>query len=629
MSKVLVFESDAPFAEQLKSELQAMSHQVTVIDEPSLGLQAAAADRPDLILLSVELPRMSGFSVCGKLKRDTNLKDVPVIIMSTDATEETFEQHRRLRTHAEVYLKKPISFAELSQHIATYLGGDEGNGPSTEVLIDEEVDFVETEIDVESQSSPQLEQQTSAGNGASDAAAFAEQALGSLLDDAHAENTIAAPPPSIPPLGNPGNASAAVEGLQQQIAQLTQRAEQAEARANDAENKLRSAPKNEDLQRLQKDLDDTRAKGGATARDFLELREQINRKDKEMLDLRDQLTGRDKELLGLRDASLTQERATADLNDRMAEVDKQLHDLQRIADAAKADKEQASKRADDYKKKSEKLALELESANQERKADKQRHEEVSALLQAQHASIQAEHHQTLATLQAEQDTRIAAAVEQAKQQLSAELSEAHGKVVADKDAEIARIQTEAVTALGRAEQQQLEEIAKVREEAESLKVAAVAAREAELRQELDNTLTALHRANEAQLEQLRSERKAVEEKFSQELSERKAAEEALSQQLGERKAVEEKLDQELAARKAAEEKLDQELVARKAAEERFEQELAVRKAAEETLSQQLTELRARHDALNASAEATQSSLAQLKESLQGALGKIDEISNRS
>ncbi|HEX2881674.1 MAG TPA: response regulator, partial [Polyangiaceae bacterium] len=183
MSKVLVFESDAPFAEQLKSELQALSHQVTVIDEPSMGLQSAAADRPDLILLSVELPRMSGFSVCGKLKRDTNLKDVPVIIMSTDATEETFEQHRRLRTHAEVYLKKPISFAELSKHLELYLGspGGDNGSPSSEILIDDEVDFVETEIEVDSQSDPMA---GSDGN-ASDAAAFAEQALGALLDDEH------------------------------------------------------------------------------------------------------------------------------------------------------------------------------------------------------------------------------------------------------------------------------------------------------------------------------------------------------------------------------------------------------------------------------------------------------------
>jgi DNA-binding response OmpR family regulator len=163
MPKVLIFESDAAFAQQLKDELQARACQVTVVDDASAGLQAAAAERPDLILLSVELPRMNGFSVCGKLKRDNNLKSVPLVIMSTDATEETFEQHRRLRTRAEEYVHKPISFAELQKHIVSYVtldgasglrasGGLDagGNGASSdEVLIDDEVDFVDDEVELD------------------------------------------------------------------------------------------------------------------------------------------------------------------------------------------------------------------------------------------------------------------------------------------------------------------------------------------------------------------------------------------------------------------------------------------------------------------------------------------------
>ena len=99
--KILVFESDANFAEQLKSGFAALGCQTTVVDDANFGLQAASRERPDLILLAIELPRMNGFSVCNKLKRDAALKDVPLIIMSSDSTEETFEQHRRLRTRAE------------------------------------------------------------------------------------------------------------------------------------------------------------------------------------------------------------------------------------------------------------------------------------------------------------------------------------------------------------------------------------------------------------------------------------------------------------------------------------------------------------------------------------------------
>jgi DNA-binding response OmpR family regulator len=74
---------------------------------------AAASDKPDLILLSIELPRMNGFSVCNKLKKDPALKDVPLIIMSSESSDDTFEQHRKLRTRAEDYVHKPIAFGEL------------------------------------------------------------------------------------------------------------------------------------------------------------------------------------------------------------------------------------------------------------------------------------------------------------------------------------------------------------------------------------------------------------------------------------------------------------------------------------------------------------------------------------
>src|SRR4051795_1876318 len=121
MTKVLVFESDPSFAGELRTELGRLGAAVQVVDDGNVGLQVAGADRPDLILLSIELPRMNGFSVCNKLKRDPTLKDVPLIIMSSESTEETFEQHRRLRTRAEDYVHKPISFEDLVARAQGYV----------------------------------------------------------------------------------------------------------------------------------------------------------------------------------------------------------------------------------------------------------------------------------------------------------------------------------------------------------------------------------------------------------------------------------------------------------------------------------------------------------------------------
>src|SRR5437868_2623972 len=119
--KVLVFESDAAFAGELRNELQKLGCSVQVVDDGNSGLQQAASARPDLILLSIELPRMNGFSVCNKLKKDPSLKDVPLIIMSSESSDETFEQHRKLRTRAEDYVHKPITFAELRARIEPFM----------------------------------------------------------------------------------------------------------------------------------------------------------------------------------------------------------------------------------------------------------------------------------------------------------------------------------------------------------------------------------------------------------------------------------------------------------------------------------------------------------------------------
>src|SRR5579862_2016919 len=142
-TKVLVFESDIVFAGELRSELGSLGCTTTVVDDGNVGLQQAAIDKPDLILLSIELPRMNGFSVCNKLKKDATLKDVPLIIMSTESSEETFEQHKKLRTRAEDYVHKPISFAELLEHVQAFvaIGAPASEGGEAAIVIDDEIEI--------------------------------------------------------------------------------------------------------------------------------------------------------------------------------------------------------------------------------------------------------------------------------------------------------------------------------------------------------------------------------------------------------------------------------------------------------------------------------------------------------
>src|SRR3954449_7378820 len=147
---VLVFESDAGFAADLRNELTKLGCNVQVVDDGNAGLQQATSARPDLILLSIELPRMNGFSVCNKLKKDPALKDVPLIIMSSESSDDTFEQHRKLRTRAEDYVHKPIAFGELLEHMKPYVEIENGDGPvsltdDAAIIIDDEIELDDIE----------------------------------------------------------------------------------------------------------------------------------------------------------------------------------------------------------------------------------------------------------------------------------------------------------------------------------------------------------------------------------------------------------------------------------------------------------------------------------------------------
>lgn len=70
----------------------------------------AAAPRPDLILLDLNLPKMNGCEVLAHIKADEGLKSIPTVILSTSETDADILKCYRLR--ANCYLHKPVELAE-------------------------------------------------------------------------------------------------------------------------------------------------------------------------------------------------------------------------------------------------------------------------------------------------------------------------------------------------------------------------------------------------------------------------------------------------------------------------------------------------------------------------------------
>jgi PAS domain S-box-containing protein len=83
------------------------------------GIDAAKKYHPDLILMDLRMPVMDGYEATSKIKQDSNLKDIPVIILTASAMKEQEEKIKKIK--CEGYIRKPIKKADLIQELIKHL----------------------------------------------------------------------------------------------------------------------------------------------------------------------------------------------------------------------------------------------------------------------------------------------------------------------------------------------------------------------------------------------------------------------------------------------------------------------------------------------------------------------------
>src|SRR5215472_295507 len=106
---VLVIEDDASIALGLRMNLESEGYRVLGAEAGDRGLEAARAERPDLIILDVMLPNMNGLEVLRILRKEGYT--MPIIILSARTGE--LDKVTGLELGAEDYVAKPFSLAEL------------------------------------------------------------------------------------------------------------------------------------------------------------------------------------------------------------------------------------------------------------------------------------------------------------------------------------------------------------------------------------------------------------------------------------------------------------------------------------------------------------------------------------
>lgn len=110
-SLVLLVEDDAAFSRAVGRSLKNGGYRTVGAGSGPQGLAVALRDRPDLILLDVVLPGMSGIEVCGKLKSHVETAGIPILILTGNDREG--QDVACLDLGADDYLAKPVSEASL------------------------------------------------------------------------------------------------------------------------------------------------------------------------------------------------------------------------------------------------------------------------------------------------------------------------------------------------------------------------------------------------------------------------------------------------------------------------------------------------------------------------------------
>src|SRR5688572_23417609 len=133
MSRILVVEDEQDLQQVLDYNLKQGGHDVTVTQLGAEALKAAREQKPDLVLLDLMLPDLSGTEVCKQLKENPATRGTPVIMLT--ARGEEIDRVVGFELGADDYVVKPFSVRELMLRIQAILrrGKAEERGPDVTV----------------------------------------------------------------------------------------------------------------------------------------------------------------------------------------------------------------------------------------------------------------------------------------------------------------------------------------------------------------------------------------------------------------------------------------------------------------------------------------------------------------
>ncbi len=119
MPRILIADDNTPNADLLEAHLDGSGFETRVVANGEETLAAARSWKPDLILLDVMMPKVSGFEVCRRLRQDPATRDIAILMVT--ALDQATDVETAVEAGTDDFITKPINKTELLLRVRALL----------------------------------------------------------------------------------------------------------------------------------------------------------------------------------------------------------------------------------------------------------------------------------------------------------------------------------------------------------------------------------------------------------------------------------------------------------------------------------------------------------------------------
>jgi len=119
---ILIIEDEEDAAELFSEMMRVSGFRVIKSSKSQPAIAMMTEDKPDLVLLDIMMPEVSGLELLRQMRRDSNLSDIPVIVLTAKSMPADIKNG--MEAGASTYLTKPVGFQELKEAVERTLGSN-------------------------------------------------------------------------------------------------------------------------------------------------------------------------------------------------------------------------------------------------------------------------------------------------------------------------------------------------------------------------------------------------------------------------------------------------------------------------------------------------------------------------